>query len=484
MEQRAAADPVREGEPTGPGLRPWMIASLVGLAYLALQILVNDFSRALEWDEATYLIEVVPGKVDVGWSAHRARGMAWFAWPVAVWDPSIVIIRSWFALINSGLLAALVWVWWKLIRWSAVLAGLIVASLWLSLFYGPEVAPNLPAALLLATATGLLLRWRSGVRGRTEHFLAATAIALATLIRPSEAVVFGLASAVVWIWWEGGRSKGARLIFFSVGAGLIPWTVDSYVTFGGVSERLKIATAAVGAGPSDTAIQHLRLLGGPLVGPYPGENISPTALAWLGSMIGLGLLALWATRRGEYSKVARLLSLIAISQAVGYIFGVNAVAPRFLLTAYVFLALTASLALPELSNRRFSPRKWALISACALPFIFVLWHISIVGRVESPHRNETRAVGEYLALVAAGESCAFASEFGYPQIQFYSGCVGEQFSNSASVTRPGYCSNQDASSQLFVVLFDDHFNETIGEWQYADLNPEGNNFRIASMNCT
>ncbi|MGG7572747.1 hypothetical protein [Streptomyces sirii] len=126
---------------------------------------------------------------------------------------------------------------------------MLFAGLWVTLFYGPQVMPNLWTAYAALVATGcflLAVRQPSAQlapqAGRGAAVGLAAAVALAALMRPLDAVWLALplfAAAVCVPAWR--RSTVLLAIPAGLALGCTEWVVEAYVSYGGLMERLRQA---------------------------------------------------------------------------------------------------------------------------------------------------------------------------------------------------------------------------------------------------
>lgn len=96
----------------GISLRQGQIALLlVGLMFLAVQLVIVRHPLGLSQDEANYLAKVDPRVPELYWTQPRAWGMPVLAAPVAVFSPSLMIYRLYFGFLSSAGLIAAFWPW-------------------------------------------------------------------------------------------------------------------------------------------------------------------------------------------------------------------------------------------------------------------------------------------------------------------------------------------------------------------------------------
>lgn len=144
---------------------PWL-AAVAGAFTLAQLVLVRP-DLGLGWDETVYVSQV-SGQVPAAFfSAPRARGISLLTAPIASWSDSTVLLRVYLAVLAGlGLYFALrVWRAHVTPRVLA-LAGALFASLWVTLFYGPQAMPNYWVAVGALACVGCFLRVRANAGTR------------------------------------------------------------------------------------------------------------------------------------------------------------------------------------------------------------------------------------------------------------------------------------------------------------------------------
>lgn len=400
----------------------WLLPLIVGVGYLLTLPIINDLSRALEWDEAVYLSSAILDRPFIGYGPHRARGIIIAALPANLLDPSITAIRLWMAMLHSAALGFTVWVWQYVNRRAAVGAGLFAAT-WLVLFYGVEVSPNLLTALLLLSSLGALLNWLRTDR-RAWMWLGAGLMAGAIIMRPSDSSFWALGLLIGSLVVGELRRVVVPVAIGSI-VGWLPWLIEAQVIFDGVFTRLRDAAETVGAGPTGSLGEHLEMLDGPLIGPDPSNAVSPVGLAWLVLLIVLALVSRYFADPTTRTSVTLLLTGAA-AVVIPYVVLTGALAPRFLMPFYAALCMAASFIPFGWPGR--SPRKVAAVAASlCLVAGFAWWHVMVArgqDEVQVRTREVSVMIAEELVQEVGGGPCWFGSQYGYPQIAFYSGCTG------------------------------------------------------------
>lgn len=326
----------------------------VAAAYALTQTAFMAPGTGLGWDETVYVSQVSQDTPAAFFSAPRARGISYLVAPLVALTPSVPALRVFLAMLSAaGLLAAL-WAWRRLLPLRVLtLAGALFAGLWVSLFYGPQAMPNLWVAIAALAATGCALRAACDPGDRPALAGIALAVALAALMRPSDAVWLVLPTACATALLPG-LHKPARLVALAAGAvlGAAPWVVEAQLNYGGLLARLHRAGEIQGGfGWSPSFGNHLRALGGrTLCRPCDIPWTQPvTSLWWLSlPLLATAGVAL-AYRSGRTpGRATAVAAVTGLSMAAPYLLFVGYAAPRFLLPAYALLSLPVAVALARL----------------------------------------------------------------------------------------------------------------------------------------
>lgn len=299
------------------------------------------------WDETVHLSQVMPNVPASAFDAHRARGIVALAYPAAAFGSSPAAIRSYLApLAGVGLLLA--YLPWLRLRPgpTAPLAAGLFGSLWVALFYAPAVMPNLYVAFAGAATTGWLLVSMLPGAGRGPLVAASSGMAVAALLRPTDALLIIGPLLLATLWSTRGRLRLAALAALVGGflLGWAPWVVEAYARFDGPLARLHTAATVDGQGLYDLVPTHLRALSGALLcsaGRRCG-HYQPAMLAWWFLALLLAALGVWGAVRKRRATAMLVAVAVASAFAVPYLFTVTVVAPRFLLPAYALVALPAA----------------------------------------------------------------------------------------------------------------------------------------------
>jgi len=139
-----------------PGGEHWLV--LVAAAFTLAQLVLVRPGMGLGWDETVYVSQISPHAPAAFFSAPRARGVPLLVTPIASWSSSTTLLRVYLALLSGlGLFLALrVWRGLFPIRVLAS-AGALFATLWVTLFYGPQAMPNYWVAIGALAGVGCYL---------------------------------------------------------------------------------------------------------------------------------------------------------------------------------------------------------------------------------------------------------------------------------------------------------------------------------------
>jgi hypothetical protein len=412
----------------------------VCVVFVAAQLALTVRGSGLGWDETVYTSQVSGHVPAAFFSAPRARGVTLAAAPVAWPTGSTTALRLWMsALSGAGLFAAL-WPWRPLLPPRLLaLAAALFAGLWISLFYGPQVMPNLGSAYGTLAATGFLVRAaRADLTGRERwRVLGGTAagVAVTGLMRPPDALwlVAALGGAALVL----ARRRRGVLLLAALGAGLVlgcaEWVAEAYVRYGGLAERLHDASAIEGGLGWHVAIgDQLRSLDGrTLCRPCDGPWRHKGASAWwilLPFAVAFGVAAAPRARRAAVAVAAATGTVVAAP----YLLTVGYAAPRFLLPAYALLAIPAAECLRRLAAGPAPGRvRWRSPSTAAVALLLGV-HLGVqLAVLHGTVRNNRLLSREYRAVAARLHArgvrppCVLSGENAVP-IAFYAGCASRQ----------------------------------------------------------
>ncbi|WP_320774843.1 hypothetical protein [Streptomyces sp. CRN 30] len=316
-----------------------LLAAVAG-AFTVAQLLLVRPGLGLGWDEIVYVSQVTGHTPAAFFSAPRSRGPSLLAAPVASWSSSTELLRVWFALL-SGLGLWLALRAWRGLFPAGVLAtgGALFATLWITLFYGPQAMPNYWVAVGALACVGCFLRVRADPAARGALWGVAGGAALMAWMRPTDAVYIGVPLLAVALWRRHGRLLLA--LAGGLATGGVEWAVEAYLWYGGLGERLHEASRVQGGLGWQIAVDdQLRSLGGrALCRPCTG-SMPPTAVTlWWFALPLLAVLALAVAVRAGRAARTLLPLACAATAAFPYLFLIGYAAPRFLQPAYALLAI-------------------------------------------------------------------------------------------------------------------------------------------------
>lgn len=433
--------------------------AVLAVLYLAAQFVLFHLDRPMAWDEAVYLAEVHSGSEAIGFSAHRARGITLLVLPLAVAGSPVPLVRLYLGLLSAALLYWAYAAWAPIVGRTAYLAAGLFASSWLVLFYGTEISPNLFVAFMavLAGAGVARILYKPSCRRSELHVI--IGFAAMSLLRPTDslAIAMGLALFVLFTRSTARfRVLGATVVGLSVG--WFAWAVEAVLRFQGPLQRLRRAAGAVGGGAQNSFIEHLALIEGSLIGPASDDTSLWPGVVWWVAWLLLAVMGFVSTQRGDQLRVVAMTSSAAIALAAPYFVLTGALAPRFLLPTYALAALPVAFGVDALVRRATGDVRHFLVGILgAAAVVWVVWHAGTAIEIESEQagrRSEAAKLGEVLGEMTQDSPCVFASQYGYPQIAFYSSCKGHRLLVDAdSLPRP--IQNAGPTVRRFLLTIDD-----------------------------
>jgi len=418
-----------------PGLDSglWLVA--VGLAYTVAQLLFVSLRMGLSWDESVYVSQVSAHAPAAYFDPARARGVPLIVAPVALLTSSVAALRVYLAVLSGLGLTLALWTWRGLRpAWVLGLAGVMFGGLWVAQYYGPQAMPDIWSALGGLAAVGCFLRWTRGGSGLGALAGLGVSVAFVTLVRPGDAVYLCLPLlivAAVGALVAGGFARygaAAGVIAGGLVAGGAEWVIEAYVRFGGIASRLHAAGAEQGGfGLHFALLDELRALNGPtLCRPCTIGFRDPGLDLWWLALPVLGVLGLVAARKAGQLASSLLPAACGLCLAAQYLFMINYAAPRFLLPAYVLLAIPVADGLAFILtavSRDLRPAV-AATASCFLILQLVTQHLVLdheVGGTVAFHDDYTRIVAE-LAAHGVRPPCLITG-VQYIPIAFYAGCA-------------------------------------------------------------
>ncbi|MER5904022.1 hypothetical protein ABT150_28615 [Streptomyces mirabilis] len=383
----------------------------------------------LGWDETVYVSQVGSDAPAAFFSAPRARGVSLLVAPIASWSSSTALLRVYLAVLSGlGLFVALRA--WRGLFPTRVLAGAgaLFATLWVTLFYGPQAMPNYWVAIGALACVGCFLRAQADRFDRAALWGVGLSAALMAWMRPTDAVYVTLPLFFLVVCvrrWRSPRLLVALVAGLVAGAG--EWVVEAFVSYGGLAQRLSDGSKIQGGLGWNLAFDdQMRSLGGrALCRPCTGAMPAPPVMLWwfaLPVVAVLGAVIAVKARR----RVNSLLPL-ACAALVGfpYLFMIGYAAPRFLLPVYILLAIPAADALIHLvtapggGRRPVAATLVALGLAGHLAVQFAVLHHTVHGNTVS--HEDWADTATQLHRLGVKPPCMLTGYEDVP-IAFYTGC--------------------------------------------------------------
>ncbi|MGW4549744.1 hypothetical protein ACWEN4_25785 [Streptomyces violaceorubidus] len=424
----------RDGEGAGRSgtprrLRGGRPIAVVAAVFVLAQLVLVHPSMGLGWDEIVYVSQVTSHHPAAFFSAPRSRGVPLLVAPVASWSASTELLRVYLAVL-SGLGLYLGLRAWQGLFPARVLAtaGAFLATLWVTLFYGPQAMPNYWVAIGALVTVGCALRALGAGRGRSGRGApagVAAGAALMALMRPTDAVwVAGPLLVLVLV-----RRHWPLLLALAGGlaAGAGEWVVEAYAWYGGLGERLSRASEIQGGLGWNLALDdQMRSLGGRgLCRPCTGAMPHPVVTLWWLLLPVLAVLGTVVAVRARRATATLVALACAVTAAAPYLFLIGYAAPRFLQPAYALLALPVADALWHLvktGRDRWRPVTATLVVLAAAGHLAVQFSV-LVGTVDrnvASREDWARVAGE-LHRLGVRPPCLVTGHESIP-VGYYAGC--------------------------------------------------------------
>jgi hypothetical protein len=440
---------MRRGEPaTVPGASwgsraVWPLAVVAALFTLAQLVLVRP-GMGLGWDETVYVSQFAAQAPPAFFSAPRARGVSLLVAPIASWSTSTELLRVYLAVLSGlGLYLALR-VWRRMFPVGVLaIAGALFATLWVTLYYGPQAMPNYWVALGALITVGCFLRARADRLDRAALWGVVAGAALMAWMRPTDAVWVTLPLLVLVA--AGRRWRLALAVVGGLAAGGVQWVIEAYVSYGGLGQRLSDGSDIQGGLGWNFAVddQMRGLIGRTLCRPCGGPLPHPVITAWWFVLPLLAVVGLVVAVRARRTERTLLPLACATTAALPYLFLIGYAAPRFLLPAYLLLAIPVADALLHLVTG--PGGRWRPVAA-AVVALGLAGHLAVqfvvldrtVDRTTADRRDWARTADE-LHRLGVRPPCLLTGFEAIP-IAYYTGC------SSASIG--GHNANADRAEIL------------------------------------
>jgi hypothetical protein len=416
----------RLGPPTASVRSEYPLAVVAGAFTLAQLVLVRP-GLGLGWDETVYVSQISAHAPAAFFSAPRARGISLLVAPITSWSSSTVLLRVYLAAL-SGLALFLALRTWRTLFPARVLAlaGALFASLWVTLFYGPQAMPNYWVAVAALAATGCFLRARADDSDRAALWGLAASASLMAWMRPTDAVWVTLpllALVVVFRRW-----RLLTVLLAGLASGALEWVIEAYVSYGGLTQRLHDASAIEGGlGWHFAVVYQLRSLGGrALCRPCTSAMPNPAVDVWWLVLPVLAVVGLVVAVRARRTAPTLVPLACCATAAFPYLFMIGYAAPRFLLPAYALVAIPVADALVRLVTRPTGAWRRGAVTLLA---VGLAGHLAIqlavlegtVSRTDVQHRDWSRTAAE-LHRLGVRTPCLLTGRDAIP-IAFYAGCA-------------------------------------------------------------
>ncbi|MFF4037873.1 hypothetical protein [Streptomyces sp. NPDC001816] len=427
----ATADAARRERSRRPSAGPgrarayWPLAAVAATFTLAQLLLVRP-GMGLGWDETVYVSQVSGHAPAAFFSAPRARGVSLLVAPVAAWSSSTALLRVYLALLSGLALFLALRAWRGLFPVRVLaLAGALFASLWVTLFYGPQAMPNYWVAVAALAAAACFLRARSDRADHAALWGLGASAALMAWMRPVDAVWVTLpllAFGLVRRHW-----RPLLVLLAGLAAGALEWVIEAYVSYGGLAQRLADGSEIQGGlGLHFAVVDQLRSLGGrALCRPCTGALPHPVVTVWWFVLPVLAALGLTVAVRARRTAPTLLAFTCAATAAVPYLFLIGYAAPRFLLPAYALLSIPVAVALLHLVTA--PARAWRPVVVTLLA-LGLAAHLAVqlavltgaVNRTTAAHRDWSRTAAALHGL-GVRQPCLVTGHEAIP-VAFYAGC--------------------------------------------------------------
>lgn len=275
----------------------------------------------------------------------------------------------------------------------------------------------------------------------------AAALAVAGLMRPSDAVWIGLplvAAALLVPSWRRASPFASAAVLGGLAVGTLPWIVEAELRFGGLRERLYQAQQIQGGThftftlPKVLAAGDGPLLCRPCSAPM-SVLVSPVALWWW-APLACAALGTAAARRSGRAATAWLPLAVAASSAVTYLVLIDYTAPRFLLPSYALVCLPAAVGLlrlvPAAGPR--PPLRAALLAAVLLGYAAVQTAVAHrTARVQAAARDDWAELATALHQAGINPPCVVTGVEAIP-VAYYTRCRAlEVLGNNINTTPAG-----------------------------------------------
>ncbi|MFD4604525.1 hypothetical protein ACFWPQ_41730 [Streptomyces sp. NPDC058464] len=418
-------------------------SAVVAAVFTLAQLLLVRPGLGLGWDESVYVSQVAAHAPPAFFSAPRARGVPLLVAPVAAWSSSTALLRIYLAVL-SGLALFLALRAWRGLFPARVraTAGALFATLWVTLYYGPQAMPNYWVAVGALACTGCFLRAQADRFDRPALWGVGLSAAVMGWMRPVDAVWATLPLLALLVGVRRWRRPALlATLLGGLAAGAAEWVIEAYVSYGGLAQRLSDASRIQGGLGWHVAVtDQLRALGGrtlcrPCTGALPP---APVTLWWYALPV-LAVVAAVVAIRARRAPATLVALACAASAAFPYLFLIGYAAPRFLLPAYALLAVPVADLLVRLARapgrirRPLTATLLTLALAGHLAVQFVVLEHTVHGATAT-HREWAR-VADGLNRLGVRPPCLVTGN-NYAPIGYYAGCASAATGGHDESTTP------------------------------------------------
>lgn len=419
----------------------WVLAAvLVGLSVIKFGAL----GRFLEWDEAVFWSQsgdyAGNGAPPLFMAASREIGPAVIIGGLRSLGLGLAAVRACWAAMTVGLLFAAAWRLERhLGRWVGVTTAALFGTSWLFSAYVGSFYGAGPAAVLGLLLLALYLDFRVFQPSIARGVLLGCVVALALWMRTFETgVVLAVISihsltikpGVVWRHRIPGLAAAIATVLVLF---VVPWAVDSSSRYGGVMNRIELASNQDFALSFDVRLgSYLDYVGG----GQQARNIFTSIPGWPGTImaVALGLVVILGIsalgRRSIRQNAAwALVAVLALATLSFYLFIAEQLRDRYLLFGLAFLFAAGSAMLVAAFG---SPRRKVLGLLAAV--VAALW-MTAQWAVAAPYQEARDVAGGQLEIfggllddVVEGP-CRGVARYGAAQWQIATGCSFRSASN-------------------------------------------------------
>lgn len=430
--------PARSAEPRRLRGEPWL--ATVAVVFTVAQLVLVRPDLGLGWDETVYVSQVSGHVPAAFFSAPRARGISLLVAPIASWSDSTTLLRVYLVVLSGVALYVALRVWRAHVMPRVLaLAGALFASLWVTVFYGPQAMPNYWVAVGALACVGCFVRVRANAGDRAAWWGVFAGAALMAWMRPMDAVYVMLPLLALAL----RRPRLLAVLVAGLLAGAGEWVIEAYLSYGGLAQRLSDASRIQGGlGWHLAVVDQLRSLGGrTLCRPCTGSAPNPVVTLWWFALPVLAALGAVAAVRARRGRPVLLPLACAVTAAVPYLFLIGYAAPRFLLPAYALLALPVAHGLARLVSApaRGTARTLAVsLVAAGLACHLVVQYVVLDSAVHRSlaNRDDWSRTASALHALGVRPPCLLSGYEAVP-IAFYTGCGSAQTGgHDTSTTAP------------------------------------------------